>query len=293
MRKSTPHDMFAGSHPESDREPVPDILEEAMTGEVVNVEPSEVTTPKGTDLAEQVIDHNAAVLDMIVRAATDPAVDVEKMERLMTMHERIATRAAETAFNDAMAKAQAQMKCVAADLDNKQTRSKYASYAGIDRMVRPIYAEHGFSLSFDTDDSPKEGHIRVLCYASHEGGFTRTYKADMPADGKGAKGGDVMTKTHAAGSAFTYGQRYLVKMIFNIAIGEDDDGNAAGGGDAINDEQKQTIIDNLKEIGGGAAETAKFLAYMEAASVDQIRSDDYLKAVSALAGRKAQLKENA
>ena len=44
---------------------------------------------------------------------------------------------------------------------------------------------------------------------------------------KGAKGGDVMTKTHAAGSALTYGQRYLLKMIFNIAIGSDDDGNAA------------------------------------------------------------------
>ena len=36
-----------------------------------------------------------------------------------------------------------------------------------------------------------------------------------------------MTKTHAAGSALTYGQRYLLKMIFNIAIGSDDDGNAA------------------------------------------------------------------
>src|SRR5690606_15862485 len=53
----------------------------------------------------------------------------------------------------------------------------------------------------------------------------------MPADGKGAKGGDVMTKTHAAGSAMSYGQRYLLKLIFNVAIGEnDDDGNSAGSG---------------------------------------------------------------
>jgi hypothetical protein len=49
----------------------------------------------------------------------------------------------------------------------------------------------------------------------------------MPADGKGAKGGDVMTKTHATGAAMSYGMRYLLKMIFNVAIGEDDkDGNA-------------------------------------------------------------------
>ncbi len=49
----------------------------------------------------------------------------------------------------------------------------------------------------------------------------------MPADGKGAKGGDVMTKTHATGAAASYGARYLLKGIFNIAVGDDDrDGNA-------------------------------------------------------------------
>ena len=51
----------------------------------------------------------------------------------------------------------------------------------------------------------------------------------MPADGKGAQGRDVMTRTHATGSAVSYGRRYLLLMIFNIAVGgEDDDGNAAG-----------------------------------------------------------------
>ena len=52
----------------------------------------------------------------------------------------------------------------------------------------------------------------------------------MPADGKGAKGGDVMTKTHASGAAISYGSRYLLKAIFNLAIGEEDaDGNASHG----------------------------------------------------------------
>jgi hypothetical protein len=57
----------------------------------------------------------------------------------------------------------------------------------------------------------------------------RRYHVDMPADGKGAKGGDVMTKTHATASALTYAKRYLLLQIFALAIGEsDDDGNAAG-----------------------------------------------------------------
>lgn len=40
-----------------------------------------------------------------------------------------------------------------------------------------------------------------------------------------------MTKTHAVGSGKTYAKRYLLKDIFNVAVGEDDDdGNSAGNG---------------------------------------------------------------
>ena len=103
----------------------------------------------------------------------------------------------------------------------------------MDRALRPIYTSHGFGLSFDTADSPHELHVKVLCYVSHGGGFSRTYNVDMPADGKGARGNDVMTRTHATGSALSYGMRYLLKLIFNVAVGEDDDdGNAASASEA-------------------------------------------------------------
>jgi hypothetical protein len=198
-------------------------------------------------------DDSATVLSMISRAASDPAVDIDKLERLMAMRERMQARQSETEFNQAMNRAQGKMRRIATDSDNPQTRSKYASYAALDRVLRPLYVEEGFSLSFDNGDSPAET-VRVLCHVSHAGGHTRTYHTDMPADGKGAKGGDVMTKTHASGSAMTYGMRYLLKMIFNVAIGEDDnDGNdpdpydAADWYTAIGD---ATSMDELNRIGG-------------------------------------------
>lgn len=170
----------------------------------------------------------ATLLSVISRAAADPKVDVEKMERLMAMYERVEARSAETAFNDAMTEAQSRVTRISADSTNPQTRSQYASYAKLDSILRPIYTECGFALSFDTGSDAPADHVRVLCYVSHRGGHSRTYHADMPADGKGAKGGDVMTKTHAFGSGASYGMRYLLKMIFNVAIGEDDDdGNKA------------------------------------------------------------------
>jgi hypothetical protein len=171
----------------------------------------------------------ADAMQMFERWATDPNASVEKIERLMALWERGEARKAEGLFNAAMATAQKAMKSVAADAYNPQTKSKYASYEALDRALRPIYTEHGFGLSFDSGDGAPDLHVRVLCYVTHGGGHSRTYKLDMPADGKGAKGGDVMTKTHATGSAMSYGQRYLLKMIFNIAVGEgDDDGNRAG-----------------------------------------------------------------
>ncbi len=170
----------------------------------------------------------AAGLSMFERLALDPHANVDTVERLMALWERQGVKRAEEAFNAAMSVAQQTMRPISADASNPQTRSRYASYAKLDAALRPIYTAHGFGLSFDTADATKPDDIRVLCYVTHAAGHTRTYRVDMPCDGKGAKGGDVMTRTHATGSGISYGMRYLLKMIFNVAVGEaDDDGNGA------------------------------------------------------------------
>lgn len=171
------------------------------------------------------------VAAMFERFATDPNVSVEKIERLMALLERNEARRAEMAFNAAMTKAQKAMQQVVADSYNQQTHSKYASYEAIDQVIRPVYTSHGFGMSFNTGEAVKDEHVRVKCKVTHEGGHAEHYYVDMPADGKGAKGGDVMTKTHATGSALSYGQRYLAKLIWNLSFkdGLDDDGNAAAG----------------------------------------------------------------
>lgn len=182
---------------------------------------------------------SATMLQVIQSMATNPACDMDKLERLMQLKERMDAKAAESAFNAALSRVQAGMGRVEADATNSQTRSQYATYGKLDKAVRPVYTREGFSLSFSTEAAP-EGFVGMVCYVSHSVGHTREYRALVPSDGKGAKGGDVMTKTHAFGSGTSYGMRYLLKMIFNIAIGEeDDDGNAATGQDlrdaALND----------------------------------------------------------
>ena len=50
------------------------------------------------------------------------------------------------------------MRAIAADANNPQTRSRYASYFALDNAVRPIYTKHGFSLTFDTGDGAPDQH---------------------------------------------------------------------------------------------------------------------------------------
>ena len=169
----------------------------------------------------------AGLAQIIERYLTNPSIDLAKLEKMVELQERMVRWNAETAFNNALSEVQSEIYKVRPDKRNDQTRSNYASYAAMDEATRPIYSRHGFALSFGTIEGAPLGCIRVICDVS-KGGHVKRYQIDMPADGKGARGNDVMTKTHATGSAVTYARRYLLAMIFNIPVGMDDDGNAAG-----------------------------------------------------------------
>lgn len=228
-----------------------------------------------------------AFLTMIERAARDPSVDMDKMERLISMRERMQASAAERAYEDAMAAAQQEMDPVRADANNPQTKSKYASYFALDNAIRPIYTKHGFSLSFDTGDGAPEGYVRVICKVACRGHRERPH-IDMPADGKGAKGGDVMTKTHATGSAVQYGKRYLLGMIFNIAVSKDDDGNSASRvrePERINQKQLERLQKLLEETN---SDTAAFCQIGNLDALPDMLAADFDDAIRLLEQKKAK-----
>lgn len=201
-----------------------------MTEPATSIENSEQPATKGavqriaSPAAPVAVSEAMHMMHMLERLAKNKEVDVGKMKEIRELAQSMQAEAAAQEFAIAMAAAQAEMEPVRVDAANKSTNSKYASYAALDRAIRPIYTKHGFTLSFDTESGAPEGYVRVVCYVTCRG-HTRKHHIDVGNDGKGAKGGDVMTKTHAAGSAMTYAQRYLKKMIFDIAVDRDDDGN--------------------------------------------------------------------
>jgi len=233
--------------------------------------PSSMPVPQATSANQ--------LLAVLSRMMADPSVDIERIERGAALYERALARDAETAFNTAMAHAQEEMRPIAANANNPQTKSKYAKYDALDNAVRPIYSKHGFSLSFYQGEGAPEGHIRVQCKLSCGGHTERPY-LDMPADGKGAKGGDVMTKTHATGAGVTYGRRYLLGMIFNLVIGEDHDGNMpADTGGSITLEQVEELVKLCDEV---SADKEAFCRYFKVGGIAEISVNDFPRAVAAL-----------
>lgn len=230
------------------------------------------------------------ILTMLERVIARPDVPVEKVQQLFELQLRAKAEQNRQAFMEAFAACQADMQPIARDAPNPQTHSKYATHAALDKALRPIYTKHGFGVSFNTADSPLEQHVRVLLYLTHEAGHEKIYQADIPCDGKGAKGNDVMTKTHAAGSAMTYGKRYLLALAFNIAVVDsDDDGNAASaqaqnGNEPISDKQCAELLKLADEVG---ADKARFCKFVGIQGFAEIKVRDFAKA-KAMLERKAR-----
>ncbi len=167
------------------------------------------------------------MLALLRDAVTSSDVSVDKMRDLFELSREVEKDTDRREFHSRMAQLQAEIAPIATDASNPQTQSKYASYAALDKALRPHYTRHGFSVSFDSAPSEKgDEYTKVTCIVSY-GAWTERSSVDMPINTKGAKGNQVMTITHAMGSALSYGKRYSLAMAFNIAVSRDDDGNRA------------------------------------------------------------------
>lgn len=266
-----------------------------MSTEVTRIE-GDVVAPKarkrnGKDVAtveavQAPASQSDAFLAMIERAARDPQTDIDKMERLFAMSERMRAREAEAAFNASMAAAQVELIPVARNKRNNQTSSNYADLAAIADAAMPIIHKHGFGVSCSEFRSDRPDHLGVACKVTHAAGHSEKHEFHIPWDGAGLKGNANKTPTHAYGSTMSYGRRYATCNIFNIAT-KDDDGNKASDTTAerITDAQASAILDRIAET---EADLAKFLAYWKIDDVAKLpaKSFDHAMALFNQKGRK-------
>ena len=97
----------------------------------------------------------------------------------------------------------------------------------------------------------------------------------------GIKGMQNKTQIHGEGSSFSYAQRYLTKLAFNLRIeGEDDDGNKAGRGpELITESQAADLLAKITEVG---ANKEQFLKFLKVEKLSDLPAKRYTAAIRAL-----------
>ena len=222
------------------------------------------------------INDNAALMAAIARAASDPGVDVEKMERLLSVYERMESKRAEAEFARDLADMQAELPSIG-ERGNAAGRYTYALWEDINTAIKPVLSLHGFALSFRTDFT--DG-IAVTAVLQHRGGHREETTIKLPADKSGNK-----NDVQAVASAVSYGKRYTASALLNLTShGEDDDAYRAAV-ELVTDEQAATLRDMLEATGSNMV---KYLEYMRAPSIEKIPAKDYAKALAALKAKESK-----
>jgi len=221
------------------------------------------------------ISDNAAMMATITRAAADPNVDIEKMERLWAMKERMDARAAEVAYADAFAEMQLELPAIEergkAEV-NGSVRYTFAKWEDMNTAIKPVLSKHGFALSFRTDFT---NGITVIGVLQHRLGHREDTSITLPSDKSGSK-----NDVQAIASAVSYGKRYTAGALLNLTShGEDDDAYSAGKKPRITEEQAATLRDMLEAT---KSNVTAFLGWLKVASIEEIPAQAYQHALAAL-----------
>jgi hypothetical protein len=217
----------------------------------------------------------ASMMEMVLRAARDPDVDVSKMERLMQLAKDMRAEEAKTAYFSDLAEMQDALPSIQerGEIKIGNGSQKYALWEDINKAIKPIMKRYGFAISFRTGIA--DGKITVTGVLSHRAGHSEETTIHLPSDTSGSK-----NAVQAVGSSTSYGKRYTASALLNLTSGgEDDDGRAAGNGGLVSDDQAERILELLTK---DKADVQKFCQYMKIPSITELPASKYSHAIEVI-----------
>lgn len=245
----------------------------------------EVAVKARGEVAERESGGESNIMLIIAEAARNPNVDVDKLERLLAMSERVSEREAKAAYFAAMSEMQDELPSIVERGEiniGSGKAQKYALWEDINKAIKPVLKRHGFALSFRT--GLLDTKITVTGVLSHAQGHSEETTIHLPSDTSGSK-----NAVQAVGSSTSYGKRYTASALLNLTSGgDDDDGQSAGGDEPITSDQLQSLQDMIQR---GNADVEAFCKYMKVVSLSAIRSRDFPRAVEALNLKLAKAKK--
>ena len=216
---------------------------------------------------------------------------LEVIERLYALKERMDKQEREAAFSDAMALLQAELPQI--DKHGKimvqgSLRSAYARIEDIDVQIRPFLSKHGFSFSWETQECPTPGEIRYSGTVLHREGHSVTKHIDLPIEDELSSSGKLMmTRVQKRGSTLSYAVRTLLRMHLNLVMREEDN-DGQGNTALISAKDLETIKSMLAEKN---ADSGKFLAWLKVLTFEDIPAREVVRAMSFIRAKEKKAAE--
>jgi len=179
------------------------------------------------------------MLQLIDKLASNPEVDIAKMQAIVEMRNQEIARQSAKAFAADYVLMKAELPLVIKDKNNAQTKSKYAALENINMQIDPVLQKYGFATSTPIK-AQTETHVTVQAILRHREGHFETTEITLPIDDKGMAGSVNKTRVHGISSSITYAKRVAVCALLNISTGDDNDGNKPQD-DAATFDQKAAI----------------------------------------------------
>lgn len=176
---------------------------------------------------------NNSALTVIENMVSSGNFDVNVARELIEMQKDIMKQQAIINFNHDFSLMSKKIPVIAHT--KKSYSTTYAPLEDIVKIVQPILSEHGFSVSFSTQQNGIES-VKIVCTLMHKDGHTATTELELPTEAA-TKG---MNKMQAIGAAITYGKRYTLCSILNITTTGDDCNN----GFAVNAKASKPRLNN-------------------------------------------------
>jgi hypothetical protein len=217
-----------------------------------------------------------ALIALIARAASDPSMDVAKMQALFDLRQQVYAEEARQGWHDAMNRLQPKLPRISKTgqilTPSGAVRSTYAKIEDIDAACRPLYTAEGFSVRYTTET--KDRILYVTCHVSRAG---HTESTTMPVPINPGEHGN--NAAQGMGVTWAYGRRYSFCAAFNIITVDGDTDGILVQDDPISERQIYDLEDMLRDTGSN---TSAFLKYMGVNSLSEITQSNYGRAVSAL-----------
>lgn len=251
------------------------------------------------------------MLAVIARAASNPKVDVAKMQALLQMQKEIVAEESRREFYADMIELQADLPAIRKDgkieIQAKDSSGRrggvviqstpYATFDNIMRVIKPILRKHGFVLTYATE--PVGERLLVIGKLNHRGGHQERTSFPLPADAGGSK-----SVVQSWGSSMSYGKRYTTIALVNLQSEAPDDADRDGHPNApkdvtptrdapsgLTEAQADTMREAIEACTIGIVEFCKHYAIGKVSDLPPERFHEAIKACQAY-GEKVSAKKS-